>query len=111
MEDTAMRRGRVFRRCTGCGSTVGAKRCAKCGSDRATWAFQVDLSASGERRRQAKRSGFATKSAAVSAMAELQTAAAAGRPEPSRMTVGEWLDEWLPSIAGRSAAARSRTTS
>lgn len=79
MGEIDVRRGRFFRRCTECDSTAEAKRCPKCGSDRASWAFQVDLNPRGEPRRQAKPSGFPTKAAAVAAMGEIQTQAANGR--------------------------------
>lgn len=96
-----MRAGSVYRRCRSCTWPVAGRRCAKCGSDRIVWAFAVDVQERGMPRHQRKRSGFATKGEAVAAMRALQEAAEAGRGEPTRMTVGQWLDSWLLSIRDR----------
>ena len=94
-----MREGRVTRRCRACSKDVVGRRCA-CGSDRLAWSFSVDVNAVGEPRKQVHRSGFATKPAAVAAMAAAQARAASGEPEPTKMTVVQWLDQWLPSRRG-----------
>lgn len=53
-------------------------------------------------RRQRKRGGFATKQAALDALAELQVDTARGLTvEPSKQTVGEYLAEWLAGARPR----------
>ncbi len=68
------------------------------------WSFVVDLGpdpATG-RRRQARRSGFATKKAAEAALRDLETAADAGTAvSRSRITVSQFLTDWLESIKPR----------
>ncbi len=94
-----MRQGRVFKRCRKCGRTMETRRCSRCGDDRYSWAYQVDVAPVGAPRDQRLKSGFATKAEAVHAMNALQSAKAAGtHVEPSRTTVAGYLAEWLPSI-------------
>jgi integrase len=95
-----MRQGRLTRRCQACGRDTTAKRCT-CGSDRVAWSFTVDISRPGEPRKQVHRSGFATRAAAVEAKARIQDQAARDEPEPTKMTVSQWLDQWLPSRRGQ----------
>lgn len=96
-----MRTGRVFRRCTGCGAKVDVKRCTGCGADRFSWAYVVDTAAPGAPRRQRRGGGYATKADATAAMNELQSGIAGGTfVEPSRQTVGAFLEEWLAGIRG-----------
>jgi hypothetical protein len=68
------------------------------------WSFVVDLGpdpATG-RRRQARRSGFTTKKAAEAALRDLATAADAGTAvSRSRITVSQFLTDWLESIKPR----------
>lgn len=68
------------------------------------WSFVVDLGpdpATG-RRRQARRSGFATKKAAEAALRDLATAADAGTAvSRSRVTVSQFLTDWLETIKPR----------
>jgi hypothetical protein len=68
------------------------------------WSFVVDLGpdpATG-RRRQARRSGFATKKAAEAALRDLATAADAGTAvSRSRITVSQFLTDWLETIKPR----------
>ena len=90
-----MRRGTIFRRCSKCGATVDGKQCA-CGNQRALWAFRVDVAAPGEPRKRHKQGGFPTKTAAVEAMTRLQHQRADGTYlEPSKQTLGEYLNQWL----------------
>src|SRR6266581_2840879 len=90
-----MRQGRVFRRCSSCGAKVEVKRC-RCGSEKFSWAFVVDVAAAGAPREQQRRGGFKTKSAALTAMGELQASKAAGTyVQSSRITVGRYLEQWL----------------
>ena len=54
------------------------------------------------RRRQARRSGFATKKAAEAALRDLATAADAGTAvSRSRITVSQFLTDWLETIKPR----------
>jgi len=97
-----MRQGQVLKRCTKCGARVADKRCPNCGSDRPTWAFVVDTAPVGSaRRQQAKRGGFATKAAALAAMAKLQEEKAEGTfIEPTKLTVAAYLATWIEGGAG-----------
>lgn len=106
------REGWVFRRCRSCGRTVttpSAKRCdhdseteLTCGGEVA-WAFVVDVGAAGAKRRPRRtRSGFATKKEALAALRETQQADTSGRlVEPTKMTVAEYLIEWLAANRAR----------
>jgi hypothetical protein len=103
-----MNHGSVFRRC-GCrdqmtGRLLGT-RCPGLSSRRhGTWYFSLELpSPSGDRRR-VRRGGFASKSAAVAALAAL-TGAAPGPVQGLR--VGEWLERWLASrVSLRASTSR-----
>lgn len=96
-----MRQGRTFKRCSKCGGRVPDKRCLACGSDAFSWAYVVDVAPAGAPREQRRAGGFATKSAALAAMNELQTAKAAGTHiEASRQTVAAYLEAWLAGIKG-----------
>ena len=65
------------------------------------WSFVVDLGpdpATG-RRREARRSGYATKKAAEAALRDLATAADAGTAvSRSRITLSQFLTDWLETI-------------
>src|SRR5262245_61379511 len=97
-----MRQGRVFRRCSSCGARIEGRRCPKCGGDTFSWAFVVDVSPPGSpTRRQRRGGGFRTKADAQAALNKLQVETAEGRHiSPSRLTVGQYLDEWLPGVRG-----------
>jgi integrase len=93
-----MREGSVFRRCRSCTVRVDARRCPRCGGDRITWAYQVDVNRIGERRRQRLKSGFATKGEAVAARNALVRDAADGSlVERNDVTVAGYVAEWLPA--------------
>lgn len=103
-----MREGMVFKRCTRCGGRIEAKarRCGKCGGDKYTWSFVVDLAPPGAPRKQRKQGGFATKGEALAAMAEVQSAVTTGGyVAPSRQTVRQYLETWLPTAKGRLRAS------
>jgi integrase len=90
-----MRRGTIFRRCSKCGAKVDGKHCT-CGNERALWAFRVDVAAPGEPRKRHKQGGFKTKTAAIDAMTRLQQQRADGvYVEPSKQTLGDYLNQWL----------------
>lgn len=92
------REGMVFRRCTRCGAKVEARRCS-CGHDKASWSFKADVNQPGERRKQASRGGFKTKSDALTAMHKLQTTAGDGTyVQPAKLTLGQFMERWLPTM-------------
>lgn len=98
-----MRDAPIFRRCTNgrCGARwpSGAKVCPKCEHGRATWCFVVDLEPPGAPRKQVRRGGFATRQQAVDARHELQQKAKEGSlVDPSRMTVGAYLEGWIARL-------------
>jgi integrase len=98
-----VRRGRVYRRCSRCGRAWqvnddghAARRCAHCGSERFRWAYSVDVGPVGGPRDQRAKMGFGTKREAVAAMSALQAELGDGTyVEASRLTVGEYLTDWL----------------
>ena len=62
----------------------------------------VDIGVDGGPRQQRSRGGFATKREAVTAMNELQQSALRGTyVAPSKLTVAEYLEQWLPSARAR----------
>jgi integrase len=97
------RQGQVFKRCRRCNAHVPERRCPKCGArDSFTWAFVVDITPKDEqghligKRQQKKAQGFTTRAAAQDALNQLQVEKKAGTYiDPSRMTFGEYLDQWL----------------
>jgi integrase len=80
---------------------TGTKRCA------CPWSFRVDATESvGAERRQIRRGGFATKTAAAEALRELQRRITNGEQIGGGLTVGAYLEEWIVSkgTAGRRAS-------
>lgn len=113
------REGRVFRRCRTCSRTVTSKsrRCdhtdqqhAPCGGEVA-WVYSVDVAVPGSKeRRRRVRSGFGTKKEALAALREVQQADATGKlVEPTRMTVAEYLADWLAATRNRLGHSLSAT--
>ncbi len=95
-----MRAGSAFRRCTRdrCRARVAAsaRACPKCGGHSISWAFVIDLTLPGSKRKQRFGSGFPTKAAALEAMNRLQAAVVDGtHVERSRRTLGAYLEDWL----------------
>lgn len=90
-----------FQKCQKCFKRAEGRRCIHCGSDRVVWSFIVDTNEPGGRRRQVQRSGFKTKEAALVALREVQATVESGRPEPTKLTTGEFLDRWLASVEGQ----------
>src|SRR6266699_3338469 len=104
-----MRTGSVFRRCGRCNSRVDGRgrRYDRCGDDSFTWGFVVDVTGKDAQghlvgpRRQRKQFGFATRDAAQEALSKLQVERRAGTyVEPSRLTLSQYLDEWLVRVRG-----------
>lgn len=88
------RRGSIYRRCTTCGRRSDTKRC-RCGSDTA-WGFTIDTAPPGASRNRLTRTGFSTKAEAQRALTEIQHRCdTGGYVDPSRLTVGEYLTDWL----------------
>jgi integrase len=110
------RQGQVFKRCTRCNARVPERRCPKCGArDSFTWAFVVDVTPKDEqgrligKRRQRKAQGFATKAAAQDALNQLQVEKQAGTYiDPTRMTLGEYLDRWYADAAAHGWEGNTR---
>ena len=106
-----MREGNVFKRCGRCNSTVEGKRCGDCGYTAYSWSFRVDIAPPGAPRRQRSRQGFATKAEALAALAELQGRVRDGTSvEPSRETLANYLDRWLPTVRPPQMTERSHQT-
>jgi Arm DNA-binding domain/Phage integrase, N-terminal SAM-like domain len=65
-----------------------------------TWYFDV-VDPITRKRRQRSKGGFRTKREAQAALSEALAAYRAGTlVEPSKLTLGAFLDEWLPGMAG-----------
>ena len=97
-----MRQGRVFKRCTRCRATVPQRRCERCGSERTSWTLSIDVGPAGGKREQRVCGGFPTRRAALDGMHELQHAISQGTyVAPSKQTVGEYLEQWLPTARAR----------
>lgn len=96
-----MRRGRIFKRCTGCGKTMRDRRCAKCGGNRFSWSYCVDTHAPGEPRRQAIKGGFSTRAEAQAALTDVQHSVQHHNFIASdKLTVADYLrKDWLPAKA------------
>jgi len=64
------------------------------------WLFVIDArTASAATRKQIKRRGFRTKTAAVEALNELTAQLESGlHVEPSRLTVADYIDHWLTTL-------------
>ena len=67
---------------------------------RGTWGYVVDVAAPGEKRKQERKRGFATRGEAVDALNKITRAVADGEyVETSKMTLSEWLDEYVDTQA------------
>jgi integrase len=75
------------------------------------WAFVVDVGPPGAKRRPRRTgSGFATKKEALAALREIQQADTTGRlVEPNKMTVEEYLTQWLAAVRSRIGDGLSAT--
>jgi integrase len=96
-----MRRGKVLRRCSKCGARLVERQrsCTKCYSESFKWQATVDVAPKGAARRQ-KSQSFKTRADATAWIAKRQTAEEAGTHiEPSRHTLGAYLESWLVRTA------------
>lgn len=86
----------MFRRCRTCAKAVGeGQRKCPCAGE-ARWGFEVLVSPPGAPRKRHTRTGFSTKREAIVALAAVQQQAyEGGLVEPSKVTVAEYLEEWL----------------
>lgn len=104
-----MRRGSVYRRCSKCGVRLpkGERRC-KCGHGKTSWAFRIDLaSAPGMPREMKWQSGFKTERAAQDELDKIRNAKKEGTyVEPTKLTLAEYLDQWLQAPRNWSANCR-----
>ncbi len=65
-----------------------------------TWSFTLDIGKDAQgKRKQKTKGGFKTKKAAEEACAELIARAKGEYVEPSKSTLGEYLQEWIDSSA------------
>lgn len=91
-------RGRVYRRC-GCRDAAGRQLGAACPAlaqrRHGRWAFAVDLPALDRRRKTLRRGGFATQSAARSALHQVLACERAGVHGDDRQTVADYLNAWI----------------
>jgi hypothetical protein len=103
-------KGHTYKRCP-CGTLRDAdgKR-VNCQKRHGSWYYAHELQASvGGRRRQTFRGGFATEREARQALNHALAAVGhGGYIEPSRLTVGEYLETWL-SAKGRLRSSTERS--
>ncbi len=72
------------------------------------WAFVVDIAPKGAPRRQMRRRGFRTKTAAQEELTKVLGGVNGGTfVAPDKLTVGEWVERWL---AGLEVAGKRATT-
>ena len=93
--------GSLFKRCTKCGRRVTQRRCKRCGSSSFNWGYSVDVGTAADgRRKQRRRSGFATEAEAEQALREVLSALDGhSYVAPSELTVAGFLREhWLPAV-------------
>src|SRR4051812_43155137 len=92
-------RGSVFKRCTCPVRRDERGRKVTCSKAHGSWSYKVDVPGEVGRRRQIVKGGFGTKREAEEAMADLVAKAARGVvPAVTRLTLGEYLDEWLVGV-------------
>lgn len=88
---------RVHKRCPQCGLQVKGKRCATCNRE-PTFAFVLEVSDGGGGRKRRRRQGFASKEEANDALAKEEAKVERGaRHDADKITLSQWLDEWLAS--------------
>ena len=103
-------KGYVYKRCP-CGTIRDAEgRRVNCRKKHGSWSYVHELPPAADgRRKQASKGGFATEREAQNALTEaLDKINRGGYMEPSRLKVGEYLDQWLAGKARlRSSTRRS----
>jgi integrase len=97
-------RGSVYKKCSECRRKVEGDRRCSCGSTWYSWAYAVDVAPAGAPRKQQFRSGFATQREARNELAKVNKSLAdlaEGRAaEPSKITAGQYLAEWVQAQHG-----------
>jgi hypothetical protein len=103
-------KGHTYKRCQ-CGTVTDADgRRINCPKKHGTWYYKHELPPTPDgRRRQATKGGFATEREAQRALTiALDKIGRGGHVEPTRLRLGEYLDQWLAGKAGlRSNTRRS----
>src|SRR5947199_10710759 len=95
-------------RCGNCGGKVERKRCARCKGKTYRWCYRVDVGTINGQRQQRTKGGFATKDAALTAMAKLQKDVTDGtHVVGSRQTVAQYLEGWLAGVDVRASTYKS----
>lgn len=90
---------RFEKRCPQCGTTITARRCPVCNSA-PSWGFIIEAGRKDGKRKRIVRRGFATKSGAQAAASEMENdLRTRAHVEPSKISVGEWLDAWYDKNA------------
>lgn len=104
-------RGSVFRRC-GCTIVENGKRvqvgqsCPKLKrpngtwANHGTWAYAVGVTGTDGKRVIKRRAGYATKDDAQAALDEIRSDAGKGIVSNDKLTVGDYLREWIDSKSG-----------
>src|SRR3954469_4547174 len=90
-------KGQIWKRCP-CGDVRdNAGRIVNCPKRHGSWYYRHDVPPAADgRRRQVKRGGFQTEREARDALNDVLARLARGSyVEQRRLTVGEYLDEWL----------------
>jgi integrase len=97
-------RGRVYRRC-GCRDESGRQLGARCpqltNPRHGSWAFAVDMPSPDHKRKTMRRSGYATRSDARTALARVLECERAGVLLDDTQTVADYLVGWLDAKARR----------
>jgi len=76
------------------------RACSRAGRCGCAWSYRVDVPESVDgKRRQVRKGGFSTKTAAREALADLQHRLASGEEIGGSLTVGTYLEEWLKAKA------------
>jgi integrase len=92
-------RGSIYKRCQ-CRDETG-KRLKGCRRNHGSWTFHVEipLDPATGKRKQITKGGFRTRSEAEDEMATVLARVSAGSwTDDKRMTVGDWLDQWLAEV-------------
>ena len=106
-------RGRVYRRCA-CRGPDGRQRGTRCPTltnpRHGTWGFAVDLPSLTAQRKTMRRGGFATKTAAQTALVQVLNAERTGIHLDDQQTVAAYLTSWLTEKSSRSNQPPSPAT-
>jgi integrase len=91
--------GSVYKRCPCPTRRDSRGRRLPCPKPHGSWSYKVDLPSDDGTRRQVGKGGFASKKDAETALADLLAKAARGHlVQPTRLTLGAYLVDWLATI-------------